>query len=436
MTYTKTFSEAVPANARWYRVNLPGTTTTILGGDPTLRVNLSGTRTGTKVADWREKIRLGQNAASPYTLDRQKLTEQVPGHAEFKAYNGSTFSRWEIFDGFALAEETNQMIHLAASTTKANAMALAKTYKKVESELSHMNSPAVIAEFIDVLRMFGRPFASIVDLTNRRLNRLELERRRLKGSTQFKQIKWHEIVASTYLEYAFGLDPLIKDTASVAEAFARLHLEVDGDFRFRKKVVGRGLDEVSSVSKTDLLQPSTVGLMFHNWTTKKTQAKVQYVCGLKSTPRADFGTNERLLELLGFRASNWVPALWEAVPWSFLVDYFTNVQQILNAGVTNTSAVSWIVRTDTICTERIYEAKLDTVGSANRAAGVFGFSSSTFTGSGGVSKRVRNTVSRTIPSSLGVPPLVVDFDLSNKQLTNIAALLIARRPTSSALWLF
>jgi len=324
--------------------------------------------------------------------------------------------------------------HLPTSVVKADSIALSKTYKKVASELQSMNSPAVLAEFVDVLRQFGSPFRSIVDLTNRRLNRLELERRGLKGSTTFKRKKWASIVADTYLEYSFGLAPLISDTKNAAEALARLHAEKEGLLRPRRKIVCQGKDVASETFTPTPIGVSLSGYLFARPSvTNKTECRVQYVCGLESTLRADLGSNDRLLQLLGFNHANWVPAIWEAVPWSFLIDYFTNVQQILEASVTNTSDVKWITKTVTYRTEynQFFPVDQEETRLQAKARQRSGYGS----GHAGRCHQVRITLARTLPTTLGVPSLYFELPSSVKQLANMAALLIARKPTSSALWL-
>lgn len=402
-------------------------------------LSLANTRTGQKVPDYKAKIAAGTQAGSPFSLDASTFSVWDEGAISYSSRSppgNPPVSYSETWSGMNDPKPSPVLLHLATSEAKATAIALKKTYDKVRSEYQHMNSPAVLAEIVDVLRQFGSPFRSIVDLTNRRLNRLELAKRGLSGSTAFKRIKWHEIVASTYLEWSFGLAPLLGDTKNAAEALARLHAESEGFLRHRAKVVGRGLDELKEVTGSTASRP--VGCwyaMVDTKVSKTTECRVQYVVGLNDSLRADLGSNDRLLQLLGFDHANWIPGLWEAVPWSWLVDYFSNVQNILDASVTKTSAIAWINKTVTNRTEltMLQPVNVKATVAQDKADGR---ASTLVSGHAGRYTQVRTTMVRTQPASLGVPPLVFEVPSSAKKLANMAAVLISRRPSSSALWLF
>jgi hypothetical protein len=50
-------------------------------------------------------------------------------------------------------------------------------------------------------------------------------------------------------------------------------------------------------------------------------------------------------EEFGFEPKDFAPAIWEGIPYSFLVDYFTNVGEIVNALSFPQSDVAWVART-------------------------------------------------------------------------------------------
>jgi len=418
-----------------------------VGGFTTLAtLSIPTTKTGSKVDGWRKKIRDGANATSGYSRSGSFLVSSEPGEAVFTgsfkhqtsvypaAYSEGYLPTKETVKGFA-----SPMVipgHLAVSSDKANAAALTETYKKVLKAQRQLNGSAVVAEFAETLHMFGRPFKSVVDLTHRHLNRLTKERRRLKGPTARKKEDWADIVSSTYLEYAFGLAPLINDTKAVAEALARWNLEGQEEILApKKKAVGRGSDKSSSstIRAFGFDVPSRY-LAFLEVKKKTTEARAQYVVGLSATLQADFQSNERLIQLLGFSPSDWLPGLYEGVPWSWLLDYFTNVGDVLEAACTSTADVKWISKTLSTRTEEETSINCDT--SKLKVYASQGCLGPTYRGHGGRFKIVTQSMVRTSEPSLGIPPLVLEFPSRATQFINMAAVLIQRKKAITSLWKF
>jgi hypothetical protein len=166
------------------------------------------------------------------------------------------------------------------------------------------------------------------------------------------------------------------------------------------------------------------------------ERKVQYVCGLGATRTADYGSNDRLIELLGFDAKNWIPAIWEAIPWSWLADYFLNIQHILQAGVTSTASVKWVSKTTVVDDRREVSLPVDFERTRARLA-LFGYVKNVSISGATMGDHVvrRMSMSRQKNVSLGVPPLVLSYPQSWMKLANMSAALFGRRTQSSALWL-
>jgi len=54
------------------------------------------------------------------------------------------------------------------------------------------------------------------------------------------------------------------------------------------------------------------------------------------------GSAERLRQVLGFNLEEFVPTIWEIIPFSFVVDYFANVGEMLSLHTTDLSWVDWV----------------------------------------------------------------------------------------------
>lgn len=404
--------------------------------DTSQGATILGSRTGESVPGWREKVRAGSDASSPFQSDRSRIDGLTGIATSLEAVlPGSPGSvQRHSWSGLNRLIPTS-VAHQLPDQATAEADALSKLHRKLNQELSHLAGASSLAEFADVLHQFGHPFQAIIDLTNRRLNRLALEARGLKGSTTFRKVKWAQIVASTWLEYAFGLAPLISDTRKAAEALARFRDDRDLEFLQRSKVVARG-QSVKSTQSTSVGALGSTWIYSLNQTRYTTTYKVQYVAGLSHTLLANYGSNERLIQLLGFRPQDWIPAAWEVVPWSWLVDYFTNVGDILQASATSTADVTWCNKT--VTKETVYEYQFavnEAQTKLNMASSAPWVLSKLIPGSSGGFTFVRKTVDRVTGVKPGIPPLVFQLPSQWGQLANMAAVLISRRPSSSALWL-
>jgi hypothetical protein len=257
----------------------------------------------------------------------------------------------------------------------------------------------------------------------------------LKGTVVFKRAKWARIVASTWLEYAFGLAPLISDTRKVAEAYAHFNNDAEiSRLTHRSKVVARGEDLAVSqgVNTTQFLSSQ---IWIRRNSVDSARSRVQYVVGLSAPPAADFGSNDRLLQLLGVNQANLLPAAWEAIPWSWLVDYFSNVGSILDAAATSTASVSWVCRTNTVQLTREIMESIDEAVTRDYVFNHGGRTNVSFSGTPASISIIRTVLDR-FESSLGIPPLYLEIPSSWGQYANMVSVLLARREKTSALWLF
>jgi hypothetical protein len=162
---------------------------------------------------------------------------------------------------------------------------------------------------------------------------------------------------------------------------------------------------------------------------KVTELTIRYSCGLKTVVSAAFGSVERLGQLAGFQPSNWIPALYEVIPYSFLIDYVSNVGDIIEAACTSQANVTWVNRSSLNKTTQEYYTRCD------RASTFAVWRGNNFAvtdyiepeqGMGHV-KFARVTYSRTPQDSLGIPPLVLESPLGDtKKILNVLALLRGR----------
>jgi hypothetical protein len=236
------------------------------------------------------------------------------------------------------------------------------------------------------------------------------------------------MVADTYLEYVFGLAPLISDAEKAAEALARFNYEGDptNNPKLRERAVGRGSESyVVPDSFTMVGGPKTSKLYTNNIIRQKTEMRVQYIVGLSTAARADFGSISHFAALGGFTVAKIPAAAWEAVPFSWVVDYFSNVQGVLDSVGTDTSSVKWINKTTIRLDTYEIVAQVNVKASANLVA-AYGYRVESLVGQElGSWKVQKTTMDRTVPSTLGWPSFEVSLPIGDEHLGKKLANLMA-----------
>lgn len=381
------------------------------------------TKIGASLPDWRDRVAKKLNATTPYNLDAYKVVKTRTG--TYSA-SGSLYNVPNVQEVTGLIGPIEgNFLHLITDGVAAESIALTSLYKKVNAQVSHTNVPKALVEFGDVVRQFGRPAEAILKLTQHHLNRLYLQKRGI-GGLKFNSPSYLRAVADTYLEYAFGLAPLINDTRAVAEAFGRFAWETDPDNTRLPptKLIGRGSHAVSKVVHNTF---SALGsnIVLNSTTKTTTKARVQYVCGYNGFSTSTPGSKDRLNELLGFRPESWVPAVWEAVPWSWLADYFTNIGDILDGAEASGVKPTWISKTVSTVTDIEYAENLDTAATLRALANQY-WKNPLASGSGAFQSYRRTTMERTIPLALGLPPIYFRLPDGLRQGMALAAVTVQK----------
>lgn len=139
-------------------------------------------------------------------------------------------------------------------------------------------------------------------------------------------------LGDAWLGWSFGWKPLFDDVRSAAEALA--NLQTSGRFD------GKVINGFGSLESGECYNPVTgFSWLMHN-RIDKSRSEVAYRALIKTRPSSfsSFADN------FGVSATDIIPAVWEAVPWSFLVDYFVNVNEILEAAQWCHGDVGWVMK--------------------------------------------------------------------------------------------
>lgn len=423
MAYTRNTSETVG-----YHGKLTWSKAVPTVSNQVLTRTFPSSRSGSSMPDWRDKIRKRQNATTPYSLDSYKVVKAKDG---IYSASGVLYNVPNVQVAQGLFNPINgNFAHLTADVNKAESTALTALYRKVNAQVSHTNVPKALVEFGDVIRQFGSPAKAILSHTQRHLNRLFLQRRGV-SAVKYNSASYARLLSDTYLEYAFGLAPLINDTKKAAEALGRWTWEVDSDnVRLPPtKLVGRGSDSVAKTTVANFAPMAASGIVCKMTTLTTTEARAQYVCGYNTFLTADLGSLDRLHELLGFRPESWLPAVWEGVPWSWLIDYFTNVGAILDSVEASHIKPTWISKTVSTVTDVQVVETLNAPETA-RVASYNYWKNPSSSGSQGAHTCRRTTMERTNPTTLGLPSVYFQLPTGLRQFAALAAVTVQKLRSS------
>lgn len=375
----------------------------------------SRTRTGTPNPRWRQQVKDGSNASTAFTGSISEL-KYVGGSGGFKYYwpsvnDPSKVVRFAQSSNLSAADVGNVSNFIPSFTTADN-QALIRTYKDIREAMYQISGPMFLAELRQTIGMLRSPCRSLVEYLQGYTNTLK------KRKARSPRRSFDRVVADTWLEYSFGVSPFLSDIKAAAETLARFKLDIR-----RAAVKGYGESFEVWAAGTRTTGTSNAGVPYRKVTNYRTDAKVIYRVGLAANMGYNSGSTARIIELSGFQFQNFIPTVWEVLPWSFMIDYFSNIGDVIEAGCTDTSSVTRVQRNN------VAETRLHNSYSVDGAAirSLYGPHLISVTDNPlGYYISSSRSVSR-VASSLGYPSLQFELPGRTGQLGNIAALIISGR---------
>lgn len=303
-------------------------------------------RTGVKNPNWKRQIRSASNATTPLSGSKATLSHDMGGHylisyktQSYQSPANSETTREMAGDICRLPYPDDPSV---ISTTSANNLALSRLVKKAREAQTTFQGLTFTGELAETLHMIRNPakaFRSGLDEYMKTVKKRVSSRRYSKRQPIAKRKKAaSRTIADTWLEYSFGWVPLLSDVDSGVKALAQRRHE------FRRSTV-----EISAYQKGESLAwlgPyfSYVGLMRYDYRGALiSRAEVRYYRAVKRQVVNDRAVNS---EIFGFRPRDFLPTVWELIPYSFLVDYFANIDDIISAWSFHKSNFAWLSRTE------------------------------------------------------------------------------------------
>jgi hypothetical protein len=305
------------------------------------------------VAGWRDEIKHRRSATSKMDGVKHVFHGRSDGvfaatvrQAPFPPF-GEVLYRSELTGDFRAISAPGEG-GLSDLLSKANNQALTYLNKSIIKARRSIPGLVALGELGETLRMIRRPAESLFRGLHDYLGTVK----KRAGQRALPLKTKNHVVADTWLEYSFGWAPLISDIKGAAEGLAKRSsymAEVSAVSGY-----GQATNTTFYGNYGDIVQ-SHLSLKRRNIVNRQV-AEVRYH-GVVSNNPADWVSGDNTF---GFTPQEFVPAVWELIPYSFLVDYFSNIGNIIEAFTLDTSGVRWLEKgTRTSSHNFVAEVRMD-----------------------------------------------------------------------------
>lgn len=366
-------------------------------------MQLYAERTGADDPMWRRKVASGVNATN-YLYAYRKWAEFRPSKLHTGFTESSGYSHLTVYDEthHPFPEDVINNVN-ADALKKASNDAVMGIRNKIRKETETFKGLPFLGELREAAHMLRNPAEALAKGVNEHLEKAAKKRKRSrKGAAN--------VSADMWLEAAFGWAPLINDIQGIAEATLRRY-EDSGI----KRVSGSGKESWAYAS-VDSGGSNNYHQYYYDRHVIGT-VDVNYTAGVNTNITRSNNALERVIENGAFEWREVIPAAWELVPWSFLVDYFGNIGDVLNAATQSLTNVTWVakrVRTtqEVRCSGLPFSKSLSS-------------SVTTVSADPGFSRSTLSIIERSA-AEIPIPELRFELPGRKSQLLNIAALLGSR----------
>jgi len=225
--------------------------------------------------------------------------------------------------------------------------ALSSFYNDAWNTIRSFQSGVFLGEVKQALNMMRNPAKAIrsglndyADLARKRARKASRrDGRKVPRNTPSVE----RALADTWLEYAFGWAPLISDVKSANSAFKRLS-SAPYEFQKVRSQKGESADLGYAPMPSRQYVPLCYGVLqiLVKCTPTIGTAECRIIGQVKCEIEKPIHMHQ---QVLGFTWNDFVPTVWELIPYSFLVDYFSNIGDIINAWSFPAGTLCWFNRT-------------------------------------------------------------------------------------------
>jgi hypothetical protein len=285
-------------------------------------VSWSDTVTGIDNPMWRSQVKRHVTAGTPMDAQLRRYSRgTVLSHYDYgpvKPYNRVTVDG-QVFDvvfpssGFVDAAQVDSVRKVASL----------RFILKCQRARQNLQALVSLGEYGETLRMLRRPAQA---LWNGLFSYLSSARRRVR---KVKKKHRRHALHDYWLEYNYGWAPLVSDIEGAVAT-----LREQPDFKFAKVNAGHTANFASSCSTGS----STVEKLVFRY---EQQDSIDVSVRCYGEVKVALGSPAGYLSRWGLEAEQFIPTVWELIPYSFVADYFSNIGDILQANSLPKGTLAW-----------------------------------------------------------------------------------------------
>jgi hypothetical protein len=290
-----------------------------------------------------------------------------------------------------------------ANLTTARNAARSRFYANLAAIESKFQGLTFAGELRESLEMIRKPAKALREGVSHYLSAVKRRGRGLRKHAK------RRVVADTWLEYSFGWRPFISDIDNAITSFYSSN-SVKPLFEMAR---GVGRHRVATITPlSNVVTSNQTGALAISAEKRRIEIALVKYYGIYES-RGNGCSNSHSY---GFSPWEFVPTVWELIPYSFLVDYFTNIGDIVSSWSYRFLGYRW-------ASELSYrEISFHTAGELVRNIIVPPDPKSTWGGSAGHAERKIIAFIRTPNLVLEIPSLELQCPGFGSKWTNLAAL--------------
>lgn len=385
-----------------------------------------GVKVKEKVPDWKQRIADGKDATGEYSVFGTRFRE-TPGWGQVDVKDFTGYKSFQA-QGYVMATIGEPSDPALMSYVSEDNAALAKFYSKLRGVSQAASLQPMILEGRQTLSMLAQVGTKLAAAGQAYKSGMAWIRGKAQQATRLgpaskaskRAVKSvSKRAAGAHLELTFGWLPLIEDVKDLAEALRRLNDQEVVERVHAPNAPGEGK---ITVTVSDPWWSSQNNYLYWRTTQKMTQqVKVVYLAAVRQ--KVYNSVTAQMVDLLGLNPAQIVPAIWEWTPWSWAVDYFTNVGDLLDVYFTPVGDVIWANKS----VKRLYRIERSCGWDADKVKSVLAQFYAGSAGSGSSAKLERFSFFRTRLSVGALPRPTFQYELpSLKKAKNLLAVFTQR----------